>query len=154
MYICNAQCPELDSDGSYHCVVDNPDEMYEMYGNDCPCGNKPNWVEKSSAFDDEKSKHCEFKKRGKIITNLSEWAKNYYDVHSDGELCMLERHNNTTVFFMTKEKYLCKNFYYYTTPVYHVWYEDKNVCSTTDYHTAYLAYITRVENRQQGFWVR
>lgn len=57
MYICIAQCPELDSDGSKHCVVDDPNEMYEWYADGCPCGNNPNWVKNTSAFDEENSKH-------------------------------------------------------------------------------------------------
>lgn len=55
---------------------------------------------------------------------------------------------------MTKEKYLSNHNYYYTDPVYHVWFEDEHICSINNYHTAYAAYINRTENRQQGFWTR
>lgn len=43
MYICTARCPELDLERSVHCVVDDPDKMYKLYTDGCPCGNDPNW---------------------------------------------------------------------------------------------------------------
>lgn len=78
--------------------------------------------------------------------NLTEWCERclaqgiwYYQ---------LERHSATTGLFETKKQYgdgvPC---YMWTTPVFHVWIDDKNVVSTTNYREACGIYDQRRNER-------
>ena len=46
-YICIAKCPELDIDGSKHCIAtENETKFGTPYNVDyCPCGNETIWKE-------------------------------------------------------------------------------------------------------------
>jgi hypothetical protein len=46
IYVCNANCPELDSDNSKHCTctVKNEEDKFNMLNNECPCGNNSKWA--------------------------------------------------------------------------------------------------------------
>lgn len=43
LWMCIANCPELDIDNKKHCVVTNLDDRYELYPDGCPCGNNSKW---------------------------------------------------------------------------------------------------------------
>lgn len=44
-YVCNAKCPELDSEKLSHCsfTVNNNYELSELLNKECACGNVSNW---------------------------------------------------------------------------------------------------------------
>lgn len=69
------------------------------------------------------------------MSELSEWASRFAD---NVQLWRLESDSDVTGLFMTKERYgdgiPC---YSYTTPVYHVWVDDKWVLSCMNYIEAY-----------------
>ncbi len=78
------------------------------------------------------------------MSALSEWAERCY---KEGTICYrLESTNDTTGLYQTKSQYgngvPC---YMWTTPVYHVWINDKNITSTTNYRDAYAAYMNRIK---------
>lgn len=77
------------------------------------------------------------------MTKLSQWAKTL-DL-----LWRLNGIDDCTGLFKSQERIgngvPCYN---YTTPVYHVWVDDKWVCSTTNYAEAYNIYESRLRERQ------
>ena len=80
------------------------------------------------------------------MSALSEWAERCY---KDGIICYrLESANDTTGLYQTKSQYgngvPC---YMWTTPVYHVWIDDKNITSTTSYKDAYATYTNRIKEQ-------
>lgn len=80
------------------------------------------------------------------MSNVSEWAER---CQVQGiRLYRLEHESDVTALFQTKEQIgngiPCYNW---TTPVYHVWIDDKNVVSTTNYREAYGIYDQRRNER-------
>lgn len=78
------------------------------------------------------------------MSALNDWAERCY---KQGIVCwQLESNSQITGLYVTKERIgngvPCYNW---TSPVYHVWIEDKNVLSCMDYRQAYEIYKNRVE---------
>jgi len=79
------------------------------------------------------------------MTNLEQWASTFDN--KTQHLYQLEKHNKTTGIYMTKDRYgngvPC---YYWTTPLYHVWINDKWELTTQNIHDAYACYERRTND--------
>lgn len=77
------------------------------------------------------------------MSSLSDWAARF---GKNILLYGLESKNEITGLYKTIEKYgngvPC---YYYTSPVYHVWVNDKWILSTQNYAEAFKCYTDRLE---------
>ena len=69
------------------------------------------------------------------MSALNDWAERCYN--QGIECWQLESSSRLTGLYMTKEKIGNGNW---TSPVYHVWVEDKNVLSCMNYRQAYEIY--------------
>lgn len=82
--------------------------------------------------------------RVETMSKLNEWAEH---CQQDGiEVCRLEHESDITGLYMTKKKIgdgvPC---YKYTSPVYHIWINDKCLFTCLDYKTAYEIYENEKE---------
>lgn len=69
------------------------------------------------------------------MSNLEEWCGLFDNKESllYRLYCCPER---DVEMFETKRRYLRNHFYFYTTPVFHVWFQDKCIMSTVNYREA------------------